>query len=164
MRDNAGAAGQASIVSHEPALHNASETALARRSAAEPRTSLHHVIVAGGGAAGLELVTRIGDKLAKRKKADATLIDRSRAHLWKPLLHEVAAGSMDDVIGPVRHTVPGSLRRVRFIGMDLGIYDSHRGSSSVPREFSYHTRLVSRVQRLRALLMPAAMTSGSRRR
>ena len=58
---------------------------------AELTNSLHHVIVVGGGAAGLELVTRIGDRLAKRKKVQATLIDRSRAHLWKPLLHEVAA-------------------------------------------------------------------------
>jgi NADH dehydrogenase len=56
---------------------------------------LHHVVVVGGGAGGLELVTRLGDKLGKRKKAQVTLIDRARTHLWKPLLHEVAAGSMD---------------------------------------------------------------------
>ncbi len=43
-----------------------------------------------------------------------------------------------DVIGPVRHTVPGSLRSVRVINMDLGIDDSHRGSSSVRRKFGYH--------------------------
>jgi len=43
-----------------------------------------------------------------------------------------------DVIGPVRHTVPGSLRGVRLIGMDLGIDDSHRGSSSVLSELVSH--------------------------
>ena len=53
------------------------------------------VVVVGGGAGGLELVTRLGDTLGKRKRAHVTLADRSRTHLWKPLLHEVAAGSMD---------------------------------------------------------------------
>jgi NADH dehydrogenase len=59
------------------------------------RDTLHHIVVVGGGAAGLELATGLGDKLGKRKKANITLIERSRTHLWKPLLHEVAAGSMN---------------------------------------------------------------------
>jgi NADH:ubiquinone reductase (H+-translocating) len=55
----------------------------------------HRVIVVGGGAGGLELVTGLGDKLGKRGKADVTLVEKARTHLWKPLLHEVAAGSLD---------------------------------------------------------------------
>ncbi len=55
----------------------------------------HRIVVVGGGAGGLELVTRLGNKLGKRGKALVTLIDRRRTHLWKPLLHEIAAGSMD---------------------------------------------------------------------
>ena len=51
--------------------------------------------VVGGGAGGLELATILGDKLGKRGLAHVTLVDRARTHLWKPLLHEVAAGSMD---------------------------------------------------------------------
>ena len=54
-----------------------------------------HIIVVGGGAGGLELATRLGNKYGRRKSADITLIDRSRTHVWKPLLHEIAAGSMD---------------------------------------------------------------------
>jgi NADH:ubiquinone reductase (H+-translocating) len=57
--------------------------------------TLHHIVVVGGGAAGLELATGLGDKLGKHKRANVTLIERSRTHLWKPLLHEVAAGSMN---------------------------------------------------------------------
>jgi len=53
------------------------------------------IVIVGGGAGGLELAIRLGDKLGKRGKASVTLIDRHRTHLWKPLLHEVAAGSMD---------------------------------------------------------------------
>jgi NADH dehydrogenase len=55
----------------------------------------HRIVVVGGGAGGLELVTRLGDKLGKSRKALVTLVDKSRTHLWKPLLHQVAAGSMD---------------------------------------------------------------------
>jgi NADH dehydrogenase len=54
----------------------------------------HHIVVAGGGAAGLELVTKLGDTLGKRGRARVTLVERSRTHLWKPLLHSVAAGSL----------------------------------------------------------------------
>jgi len=56
---------------------------------------LAHIVIVGGGAGGLELATRLGNRLGRRGKARITLVDRSRTHLWKPLLHEVAAGSMD---------------------------------------------------------------------
>ena len=56
---------------------------------------LHDIVVVGGGAAGLELATKLGNRWGKRRKARITLVDRSRTHVWKPLLHEVAAGSMD---------------------------------------------------------------------
>jgi NADH dehydrogenase len=56
---------------------------------------LHHIVIVGGGAAGVELATRLGDRLGKRRQAQVTLIEKSRSHLWKPLLHAVAAGSMN---------------------------------------------------------------------
>jgi NADH:ubiquinone reductase (H+-translocating) len=55
----------------------------------------HRVIIVGGGAGGLELATRLGNSLGKKNIADITLVDKNPTHLWKPLLHEVAAGSMD---------------------------------------------------------------------
>jgi len=61
----------------------------------DPIAHPHRIVIVGGGAGGLELATRLGDGLGRRGKAQITLIDRSRTHLWKPLLHEVAAGSMD---------------------------------------------------------------------
>lgn len=56
------------------------------------------IIVVGGGAGGLELVTKLGQKLGRKQKAIVTLVDRSSTHLWKPLLHEVATGSLDEGI------------------------------------------------------------------
>ena len=55
----------------------------------------HRVVIVGGGAGGLELATRLGDTLGKRGRADITLIDKNRTHVWKPKLHEIASGSMD---------------------------------------------------------------------
>jgi hypothetical protein len=62
---------------------------------ASKSSDLHRIVVVGGSAGGLELVTRVGDKLGRRKLADVTLIENYRTHLWKPLLHEDAAGRMD---------------------------------------------------------------------
>lgn len=59
------------------------------------KSDLHHVVIVGGGAGGLELATRLGKSLGKKKKAAITLIDKTRTHVWKPLLHEIAAGSMN---------------------------------------------------------------------
>lgn len=56
---------------------------------------LHHIVVVGGGAGGLELVTRLGNKLGRKGKARITLVDAGLTHVWKPLLHEVASGSLD---------------------------------------------------------------------
>ena len=54
----------------------------------------HRILIVGGGAGGLELATRLGDRFGRRGRAQVTLVDRARTHIWKPLLHEVAAGSL----------------------------------------------------------------------
>jgi NADH dehydrogenase len=55
----------------------------------------HRIVIVGGGAGGLELATRLGDTLGRRGRAEVTLIDKNRTHVWKPKLHEIASGSMD---------------------------------------------------------------------
>jgi len=52
------------------------------------------IVVVGGGAGGLELVTRLGAKYG-REHHDILLVEKNLTHIWKPLLHEVAAGSLD---------------------------------------------------------------------
>jgi NADH dehydrogenase len=65
-----------------------------------PKPVHHRIVIVGGGAGGLPLAARLGDKLGRRGRAEITLVDRYATHLWKPLLHEVAAGRMDaDVHG-----------------------------------------------------------------
>ena len=60
-----------------------------------PPAGMHRIVIVGGGAGGLELATTLGDKLGKRGRAHVTLVDKTRSHIWKPKLHEIAAGSMD---------------------------------------------------------------------
>jgi len=62
-------------------------------------TKAHRIVIVGGGAGGLELATKLGDRFGSQKsaskKVSIILVDKNRTHLWKPKLHEVAAGSMD---------------------------------------------------------------------
>ena len=57
-------------------------------------SNLHHIVIVGGGAGGLELATQLGHTLGKSKKAKITLVDQKLTHVWKPLLHEIAAGTL----------------------------------------------------------------------
>ena len=54
----------------------------------------HKILIVGGGAAGLELATYLGHKLGKPGLAEVTLLDATSTHIWKPLLHEVASGTL----------------------------------------------------------------------
>ena len=57
--------------------------------------NIHRVVIVGGGAGGLELATKLGNTLGKKKVAEIILIDAKKTHVWKPLLHEIAAGSLN---------------------------------------------------------------------
>src|ERR1700755_2188227 len=48
--------------------------------------------VVGGGAGGLELACKLGRKWGAERIA---LVDAKLFHIWKPSLHEVAAGTLD---------------------------------------------------------------------
>ncbi len=116
----------------------------------------HQVIIVGGGAGGLELATRLGDRLGRKGRADVTLVDKNETHLWKPLLHEVAAGSMDihahqlDYLAQARwHHF--SFRCGAFEGLDRTRREitvaptmDERGEEVIPRRtLRYHTLVIA---------------------
>jgi NADH:quinone reductase (non-electrogenic) len=116
----------------------------------------HRIVVVGGGAGGLELVTRLGNKLGRRRKAHVTLIDRRRTHLWKPLLHEVAAGSMDLGMHEIEYLAQAHWHHFTFrLGALIGIdrtrrtvrvarYLDDEGREVLPeREFGYDTLVIA---------------------
>ena len=53
------------------------------------------VIVVGGGAGGLELTVKLAKKYKRDKNVVVTLVDCNPTHIWKPLLHEVATGTLN---------------------------------------------------------------------
>ena len=52
------------------------------------------VVIVGGGVAGLEIASALG-KLRDPHTASVTLVDADSAHVWKPMLHTIAAGTRD---------------------------------------------------------------------
>lgn len=61
----------------------------------------HHILVIGGGAAGLALASKLGRQYKRNSTVEITLVDQQLTHIWKPLLHEVAAGSFDPNVNEV---------------------------------------------------------------
>ncbi|MFP1721749.1 NAD(P)/FAD-dependent oxidoreductase [Lonsdalea quercina] len=72
------------------------------------------IVIVGGGAGGLELATSLGHKLGRKNKAEITLVDRNSSHLWKPLLHEVATGSLDDDMDSLSYLAHASNHHYQF--------------------------------------------------
>lgn len=117
----------------------------------------HRIVIIGGGAGGLELATRLGDSLGRKGRARVTLVDCSRTHLWKPLLHEVAAGSMDlyehdlDYLAQARwHHFEfqlgrmDGLDRARRIVKIASTYDEEEDEELIPRrEITYDTLVIA---------------------
>ncbi|MEM7687838.1 MAG: NAD(P)/FAD-dependent oxidoreductase [Pseudomonadota bacterium] len=82
---------QSSVEPAQVSAADVDQAAPSRRSGEGRKTQ---IVVVGGGAGGLELVRKLGAKFG-RKNHDIILVDKNASHIWKPLLHEVAAGSLD---------------------------------------------------------------------
>ncbi len=116
----------------------------------------HRIVIVGGGAGGLELATRLGRTLGKRGKARITLIDANLTHIWKPLLHEVAAGSLNSSADELNYVAQAKWNHFEFqMGRMSGLererkcvhlaasFDEH-GVELVPaRTLSYDTLVIA---------------------
>jgi len=80
------------------------------------------IVVVGGGAGGLELVRRLGAKFG-RERYDIILVERNQTHIWKPLLHEVAAGSLDANLDEIGYRSHGHRWGYRFFYGSLETID-----------------------------------------
>ena len=90
-------------------------------------SAAHRIVIVGGGAAGLQLATLLGDGLGRRGRAEVTLIDKQRSHVWKPRLHEIAAGSMDPGLHEVDYLAQSHRHRFRYrIGEMTGLDRARR--------------------------------------
>ncbi|WP_334184592.1 NAD(P)/FAD-dependent oxidoreductase [Novosphingobium sp.] len=57
--------------------------------------SKRQIVIVGGGVAGLDLANQLAGTPAKQLEFDVRLVDREPAHIWKPMLHTIAAGTAD---------------------------------------------------------------------
>ncbi len=64
-------------------------------------STAHQILIIGGGAAGLALASRLGRHYKRDNAVEVTLVDQQLTHIWKPLLHEVAAGSFDPNVNEI---------------------------------------------------------------
>jgi NADH dehydrogenase len=117
---------------------------------------MHKIVIVGGGAGGLELATKLGDSLGKKKKAEITLIDCTKTHVWKPLLHEIAAGSMNPDKHELEYMAQAHWHHFRFrLGrmdrlnrrkkeLSIAPYIDEDGKEIIPRRsFQYDTLIIS---------------------
>jgi NADH dehydrogenase len=91
------------------------KTTASQRSAVSTagKTKKTQIVVVGGGAGGLELVRKLGARYG-RDNYDIILVERNHTHIWKPLLHEVAAGSLDANLDEVGYRSHGHRWGYRF--------------------------------------------------
>ena len=122
---------------------------------------MHRFIIVGGGAGGLELATRLGDRFGSTDektppKAQVTLVDRNPTHIWKPLLHEVAAGSMDPFTQELEYAAQALWHGFEFqqgelVGLNRAqkritigaLRDEEAGELLPERELEYDTLIIA---------------------
>lgn len=80
----------------------------------QSQDALPRILIIGGGAGGLELATRLGRSLGKKKRARITLADANMTHIWKPLLHEVAAGSLNSTEDELNYVAQAKWNHFQF--------------------------------------------------
>lgn len=117
-------------------------------------SNIPHIVVIGGGAGGLELATRLGRQLGRTKKAKVTLVDKQRTHVWKPLWHEVAAGTLTTSQDEIDYSVQGynnyfAFQLGQWIGLDksqkeiiLSEVKNNDGYTILPRRTIAYTLLI----------------------
>lgn len=97
-----------------------------RAPAAPPASKPPHLVVIGGGFAGLWAVRALA-----RSPFAITLVDRANHHLFQPLLYQVATAGLSapDIAAPLRHILRGQanaeVRLAEVTGIDLARREVH---------------------------------------
>lgn len=87
------------------------------------RGEVPHIVVVGGGVAGIILATRLGRLLGRRGRARVSLIDRSWIHVWKPMLHTFAAGTWNIYQQQVQYVAHARMHHFEYIPGQLDAID-----------------------------------------
>lgn len=114
------------------------------------------IVVVGGGAGGLELVVKLAKRLRREPGVEVVLVDKNPTHIWKPLFHEVATGSLNSYHDEAsyrmlarKHGFGFTLGRVTSMDLEakllsLSAVDDEAGEPMVPeREMAFDTLVVA---------------------
>src|SRR3984957_4591693 len=104
-------------------------------------SSLPHVVVVGGGFAGISAVKALANQAVR-----VTLIDRHNFHTFQPLLYQVATAGLEpaDVAYPIR-TIFGHANNVRVRHARVNAVDRERNMVTLDdgTEYSYDYLVVA---------------------
>ena len=117
---------------------------------------MQRIVIVGGGAGGLALATQLGKRLGKKGLADITLVDAARTHVWKPLLHQLAAGSFDTHAEEIEYLAQARWNHFKFrlgslVGLDrqqktlqlAASYDAAGREITPAQELGYDTLVIA---------------------
>ena len=130
LRQRPGVRGRRRPVEH-PSVHGPVALTPVQPAAAPEQSAMKtQVVVVGGGAGGLELVRKLGVEL-RNMDVDVVLLEQARTHIWKPLLHEVAAGSLDANMDEVGYASHGHRWNYRYFFGSLEAIDRKARQATV---------------------------------
>src|SRR3954454_3278032 len=112
---------------------------MAKRSA-QFDEAVHHVVIVGGGFAGLNAARSL-----KRAPVQITLVDRRNFHLFQPLLYQVATGGLSpaNIAAPLRSIVEKQTNCEVLLGEVCDIDVANRTVRLDDRELAYDTLIVA---------------------
>ncbi|CAA0080573.1 NADH dehydrogenase [Zhongshania aliphaticivorans] len=109
---------------------------------------MENIVIIGGGAGGLALATQLGKKFKRSKKTQIILIDKNPSHIWKPLLHEVAAGSLDSSFDELNYRYHGKKNHFNFVLGSLETIDCKNQQLILAERYDDNGELITPVQTL----------------
>lgn len=121
---------------------------------------MHNIVIVGGGAGGLELVTKLSKLVDQKDNITVTLVDARLTHIWKPLLHEVASGSLNVAENEVSYLIHSHKYNYDYIYGSL--VNIHKAEKSVDIEIlSLSNPEVKCVRNIKYDTLILALGSGS---
>lgn len=109
---------------------------------------MQRIVIVGGGAGGLALATQLGKSLGKKGLAEITLVDVARTHVWKPLLHQLAAGSFDTHAEEIEYLAQAHANHFKFRLGRLAGLDRARKTLQLAASYDDSGREITPVQAL----------------
>lgn len=100
----------------------------------------HHVVIVGGGFAGLEAAKQLGKAPVK-----VTLVDKRNFHLFQPLLYQVATGSLSpgDIASPLRGVVAEQKNTHVIMGEVVDIDPEQKKLTLHDQELDYDSLVIA---------------------